>query len=105
EGLSEGRGLFVTRLPCTPRRGGPLSDSRSAQLIEDFRQHDSRGRFDEREVRERLRAVAEVPARVDVELLGVEPEGRRDLEEAFEEVARLLEFSHDCERGDHPKGA
>ena len=58
---------------------------RLLQLLGD---DDPGGGLDQREVRERLREVAQVPARVGVELLGVEPERRRDAQQPLHQVAR-----------------
>src|SRR5512132_53132 len=53
---------------------GAVASRLGGQFGDGFRDDDARGRLDEREVRERLREVAEVPAGLDVELLRVEAE-------------------------------
>ncbi len=63
------------------------------------------GGLDQREVRERLREVAEVPARVDVELLGVQPERRRDPDEPLHQVPGALHLADDGQRRDQPERA
>ncbi len=63
------------------------------------------GRLDQREVRERLREVAEVPAGVGVELLGVEAERRGDPQQPLHQVARPLQLADDRERRDQPERA
>ena len=59
----------------------------------------------QREVGERLREVAEVPAGVGVELLGVEPERRRLAQQALHQVAGALLLADDREGGDEPERA
>ena len=66
---------------------------------------DPRRGLDQREVRERLREVAEVPAGVGVELLGVEPERRGDPQQPLHQVARPLQLADDRERRDEPERA
>ncbi len=66
---------------------------------------DPGGGLDQREVRERLREVAQVPAGVGVELLGVEPERRRDAQQALHQVARVLQLADDRQRRDEPERA
>ena len=63
------------------------------------------GGLDQREVREGLREVAEVPAGVGVELLGVEAERRGDAQQALHQVAGALLLADDRERGDEPERA
>ena len=75
-----------------------ISFSRSARMIR-------RRGLDQREVRERLREVPEVPAGVGVELLGVEPERRRDPEQPLHQVAGALLLADDRERGHEPERA
>src|SRR4029079_1219655 len=74
-------------------------------LRQHFGDDDARRRLDEGEVRERLREVAQVPARRGVELLGVKAERRRDSEQALHQVARSLQLADDRERGHEPEGA
>ena len=87
---------------------GPPQRWGSAHLhrwLEQLGDDDPRGGLDQREVRERLREVAEVAAGVGVELLGVEPERRRDPQQPLHQVARLLQLADDRERGDEPERA
>src|SRR5437764_15486956 len=58
------------------------------ELREPLGEDESRGRLDEREVREGLREVPEVAARGGVELLGVQPERRGLAQQPLHEVAR-----------------
>src|SRR5262249_37742016 len=85
--------------PPMPRiaGGGPYrtaskarAEPRSSVLVDHFRENDARRGLDQREVRERLRKVAEVARSVGVELLGVQTERRRDPQELLHEVAGLL---------------
>src|SRR5262245_17356742 len=57
-----------------------LGDPRSV-LLQQLGDDDPGGRFHQREMRERLREVPQVPARVGVELLGVEAERRGDAQQ------------------------
>src|SRR5262245_39989372 len=66
-------------------------------LLEQFRDHDACGGFDQSEVRERLREVTEVPGRIDVELFGVETERRRHSQQLLEQIARLLLLADRCQ--------
>ena len=59
----------------------------------------------QRQVREGLREVAEVPARVGVELLRIEAERRSDPQEPLHQVAGLLQLADDREGGDEPERA
>src|ERR671925_428082 len=79
--------------------------SSSRVLLESFLQDDSRGRLDQREVRERLREVAQVPARGGVELLGIEAERRGHAQEALHQVAGPLAVAYDRQRRDEPERA
>ena len=54
---------------------------------------------------EGLREVAQVVARVDVELLGVEAERRPDAQQALHQVAGALGLADDGEGGDEPERA
>ena len=56
-------------------------------------------------MRECLRHVAEEPGRVDVELLRVEPERGRDLEQPLHQVAGALHLADDRQRRDQPERA
>ena len=71
--------------PACRRRRRCRSRSRrsrsSAQLLHALGQDDAAGGLDQREVRERLREVAQVPAGGDVELLGVEAERGGDAQQ------------------------
>src|SRR5262249_28141926 len=62
-------------------------------------------RVDERQVGERLREVAQVSARLVVELLRVEPQRAGEAEQTLAEVPRLLQLTDLDERGDEPEGA
>ncbi len=61
--------------------------------------------LDQREVREGLGEVAQVPAGARVELLGVEAERRGDPQQPFHQVARALLLADDRQAGDQPEGA
>ena len=74
------------------------SSSRSATMIR-------AGGLDQREVRERLREVAQVAAGVGVELLGVQPERRGDAQQALHQVARALLLADDRQRRHEPERA
>ena len=69
-----------------PRHRRPRAGATSV-LGEELGEDDPAGGLDEREVRERLREVAEVEPGADVELLGVQPERRGDAQQPLEEVA------------------
>ena len=60
---------------------------------------------DQRQVRERLREVAEVPAAARVDLLGVEAERARVREQLLAEVVRARELADLDERRDEPERA
>ena len=75
-----------------------ISSSRSAS-------DDPRGRLDQREVREGLREVAQVPAGAGVELLGVQAQRRGDAEQALHQVAGALVVADDRQRRDEPERA
>ena len=64
-----------------------------------------RGRLDQREVREGLREVAQVPAGAGVELLGVEAQRRGDAEQALHQVAGPLVVADDRQRRHEPERA
>ena len=66
---------------------------------------DPRRGLHQRQVRERLREVAEVAAGVGVELLGVEAERRGDPQQPLHQVARPLQLADDRERRDEPERA
>ena len=66
---------------------------------------DPRRRFDQRQVRERLREVAEVTPGVRVELLREQAQRRRDPQQPLHQVARALELADDRERRDEPERA
>src|SRR5206468_2583189 len=76
----------------------------SYESISDLRrqlgEHDPAGGLHQRQVRERLREVAQMPARLGVELLGVEAERRGDPEQPLHQIARHLQLAHDRKRGD-----
>ena len=55
-----------------------------------------RRRLDQRQVREGLREVAEVPARVGVELLRIEAERRGHAQEPLHQVTRALQLADDA---------
>src|SRR4051794_24093974 len=62
-------------------------------------------RVDERQVRERLREVAEVAARPGIDLLRVEVQSRGVAEELLAQVARPLGLADLAERADEPERA
>src|SRR6185295_5049502 len=80
------------------------SSLRSAPL-EELGDHDPGGRLHQCEMGERLREVAEVPAGLSVELLGVEAERGRNPKQLLHEVAGALELADDRERRDEPERA
>src|SRR4051794_14846149 len=78
---------------------------RSGNLIQPFGHDDPRRRLDQGEVREGLREVAEVPAGVDVELLGEEPQRRGDAQQPLHQVAGSLLLADDGQGGHQPERA
>src|SRR5262245_62562060 len=84
----------------------PLTRSPSSgDLLRHLGENDPTRSLDQREVREGLRKVAEVSARLDVELLRVQPERGLDQEQLLHEVARPLHLADDRERGAEPERA
>ena len=91
--LSTRSAAAVRRVPPSDRRGGPL--------VAD----DVRDRVDQGEVGEGLREVAEVAARGRVELLGVEAERARVLEQPLAELAAAPALADLEQRRDEPERA
>src|SRR6478735_2988601 len=75
------------------------------QLSDAFGQDEATRRLDHREMRERLREVAEVVTGLGVELLGVETERRRDADQSLQQVTRALLLADDGEGRDQPERA
>src|SRR5256885_11469990 len=75
-----------------------------SELRRQLGEHDPPGSLHQRQVRERLREVAQVAAGLGVELLGVEAERRGDSEQPLHQIARHLQLADDCQRGDEPEG-
>ena len=72
---------------CSVSDLGMVSVTRSPHALGE---DDPRSRLDQREMRERLREVAQVTAGLDVELLGEEAERRRHAQQPLHQVARAL---------------
>ena len=79
------------------------------RIIREVLQHlgddDPRSRLDQRQMRERLREVAQVAAGARVELLRVEPERRCDPQQPLHQVAGPLALADDRQRGHQPERA
>src|SRR5215208_2970596 len=71
----------------------------AAVLVQTLRQDDPGGSLEQREVREGLREVAQMPAGRGVELLRVEPERRGDPQQTLHQVARALELTDHGQAG------
>src|SRR3954468_22859345 len=87
-------GSLITR---TPRS--------SSQLVQALGDDDRRGRLDKREMREGLWEVAEVPAGVGVELLGVQTERRGHAQQPLHQVACALALADERPRAHQPERA
>src|SRR4051812_5097197 len=82
-----------------------VPSSTTAELVQALGDDDSRSRLDQSEVGERLRKVAEVATRCGVELLGVQPQRRRNAQELLHKVAGGLWLIHDRQRRHEPERA
>ena len=70
-----------------------------------FGPDDVHRRVDQRQVRERLREVAEMPARPRIDLLREQSERTRERQQLLEERARLVQLVDLDQRGHQPEGA
>src|ERR1700733_9417009 len=95
----------MTSSPRKPQRALWPPICSSAKLVEPLGEDDPPGGLDQREGRERLGEVAQVTAALDVELLGVEPERRRHVDQPRHQVAGALDLADDRERRDEPERA
>src|SRR4051794_12430023 len=82
-----------------------VPSSTTVELVQALGDDDSRSRLDQGEVGERLRKVPEVATRRGVELLGVQPQRRRDAQELLHQVAGRLRLVHDRQRRHEPERA
>ena len=78
----------------------PIEPSQLRELLHTFGRDDAGGGLDEREVGECLREVPQMPAGVDVELLGEEPERRSNSKQSFHQIPCPLFLADDGECGD-----